>query len=331
MSGITRVLLTVFIFLNILVMLLMVRLVPGYYHKLRFNASDSRKRACISIYRGFATVSFLVATVCTIMDLTYFVRVFPFFSNTSALCYTYCCQNIVEQQKTAVYARVVLTPLIFLIELLVSIFTLSKKTDMYGFFRRANTVSLSCTKSVTAKAVQILALWGIMVFVQHIAMSVIMISLLVIKFAAVVLPVLACLVSALFCIVIFTAQLFYVCQLPRSQRKISLVCTCIQLLAILAFISLISSLLILYFFFYYSMKLDFSSVGGFAVSFIPTVVLAAIGWFVRRKLLKTGGDTDEENHGRYTQNPARSVTGDLVEVDVDQSKKEERQPLLHTN
>ena len=333
-------LLIVFVFLNILVMLLMVRFMPGYYRRLPFNANDNSKEAYISIYWGLGTVSFLLATTGTILDLVYFVRIFTVLSDkdVSSFCsagkHHECCRNTISPLLTAVRTRVVLTPLILLIELLVSILTVCKKTDLCVCFSRSNTTQQFCTccsVNITCKLFHILALWGIMAFVQHITMCVIIVSFYVISSTETIPLVMFC-ASAIFCLIILTAHLFYICKVPRSLHKISAVC--IQLIALMAFVGLTVALILLY---YVINIIQFHGIGSIAISLIPSIALSAIGWYMKRRFLKTGGNTREEEEPNG-DNPPQSVAGgqDLVEVVVDQSideseSEEEQTPLLHIN
>ena len=67
-----------FVFLNVLVILLMVRFVPGYYHRFvsRVNGDVNARHASLSFYWGCALVFFFLAMGLHLLDLGLYIYIY---------------------------------------------------------------------------------------------------------------------------------------------------------------------------------------------------------------------------------------------------------------
>ena len=151
-----------------------------------------------------------------------------------------------------------------------------------------------CCKFLYLKFAQILALWNIYAFLHLVSVSALPLFLWLFILPIRTLTMTTLLASTIFCVIAFTALLIkYLGNIKDYRRKLS---SCILrpliialFLATVILMSLIYSKLI-------ATGLEANSFSGFLVSFLPTVVIATIGWFIS---WKNNYKTQENDY--YTQ------------------------------
>ena len=271
-----HLLLARFVFLNVLVMLLMVRFVPGYYHRFvsRVNGDVNARHASLSFYWGCALVLFFLAMGLHLLDLGMYIILYGSF-------WDYAVKTCFSTKFVAVVA-----------ELVVCVFVCKRNTITVDIpFQKCTTNVLfcccfcccCCSSNLKSKVVQTLALWGIMVFVQHITASLIPLCFTIILQPAEVLSILALAASTLFCTIIFVAHLLHLRQVAGHLQKIAF---CIQMFAIVSFIGLAIVSIVVYLQFL-TAGVEFNGLGGFLASLVPSIILSAVGWYVKTKFLDT--------------------------------------------
>jgi hypothetical protein len=135
-----------------------------------------------------------------------------------------------------------------------------------------------CCKFLSSKFAQILALWSIYVFLHLVSMSALPLLLWVFVLPIRTFTMTALLISIIFCITAFIALLIkYLGNITDYKRKM---CSCIlRPLGIVLFLvtviltSLVYSKLI-------TKGLEANGISGFLASFLPSVVIATIGWII---------------------------------------------------
>ena len=168
-KAIHRLLLAGFVFLNVLVMLLMVTFIPSYYHMLCTKVnSDVNSNIYLSFYWGCALVFFILSMALFLLDL----MVYVWLCSDSEICST---ELAIGYLVTCISTRFVVT----VVELIVCAIVCKRNTITVPIpFQKCTTNVLfccccccCCTSTLKSKAGQTLALWGIVVFVQHITAS----------------------------------------------------------------------------------------------------------------------------------------------------------------
>ena len=273
-----------FVFLNVLVMLLMVRFVPGYYHKFvsRVNDDVNTRHTSLSFYWGCALVFFFLAMALHLVDLGLFAL---FMASTVSDSPSF--NDFTVSLITCIFTKFVAV----VAELVVCVFVCKRNTITVDIpFQRCTTNVLfcccfccCCPRNLKSKVVQTLALWGIMVVVQHITACLIPLCFTIILHPAEVLSVLALIASTLFCTIIFVAHLLHLRQVVGHLQKTAF---CIQMLAIVCFIGLAIVSIVVYLQFLRD-GVEFNGLGGFLGSLVPSIILSAVGWYVKIKFLDT--------------------------------------------
>ena len=163
-----------------------------------------------------------------------------------------------------------------------------------------------CSSNLKSKVVQTLALWGIMVVVQHITASLIPLCFTIVLQPAEILSVLALAASTLFCTIIFVSHLLHLRQVAGHLQKIAF---CIQMFAIVSFIGLAIVSLAVYLQFLRD-GVEVNGLGGFLGSLVPSIILSAVGWYVKTKFLdtKTSAADPQPTASNLTTEPDRLET-----------------------
>ena len=279
-----HLLLAGFVFLNVLVILLMVRFVPGYYHRFvsRVNGDVNARHTSLSFYWGCALVLFFLAMALHLVDLGLYIYIYI------AL---YHRDNAVKTCFSIKFVAVVA-------ELVVCVFVCKRNPITVDIpFQKCTTNVLfcccfccCCSSNLKSKVVQTLALWGIMVVVQHITASLIPLCFTIVLQPAEILSVLALAASTLFCIIIFVSHLLHLRQVAGHLQKIAF---CIQMFAIVSFIGLAIVSLVVYLQFLRD-GVEVNGLGGFLGSLVPSIILSAVGWYVKTKFLDTKTSADPQ-------------------------------------
>ena len=274
---IDRLLVAGFVFLNVLVMLVMVRFIPSYYHKFvrRVNSevNSNTRHVYLSFYWGCALVPFFMAMVLCLFDLTVYI-VFLTVRGPNKL-YLWTCISI----------KFVVT----VVELIVCAIVCKRNPiTVHIPFQWCITNVLfcccsycCCSSTRKSKVVQTLALWGIMAFVQHITASLIPIGFAIISQPKETLSIIALIASTVFCTIIMVAHLLHLGKVSGHKKRVAF---CTQIFAVALFIGLAVVLIATYI-----LLLDSGyelGLGGFLGSLVPSVILSAVGWYVQARLLK---------------------------------------------
>ena len=176
-----------FVFLNVLVMLLMVRFVPDYY--VRFvsrvngdvNTRHMSRDVYLSLYWGCTVVLFFLAMALCLLDLFfYFLVLTPTLYWSSSFL-----TGIVVSTIFCISTKFVVVVLELIVCVMVHVYKKNTTAvDTPTPFQTSTESVLPvfccyccrctcCSRNLKSKVVQTLALWGIMVFVQHITASLI--------------------------------------------------------------------------------------------------------------------------------------------------------------
>ncbi len=268
--------------MNISVMLVVLRVTPGLYNKLvdRLAEETRSNEFYRMIYWGGATVFFFVVIVLFLADV-FALCILPIYVLT-------------DMKKTTWGVVVILKVVITAIEIGICTWTCnrSKKGIDFPFSCFTNVYCCCCfcckccSRNVKCQAVQTLALWAIVSFVQHLAMSVVPIFFIVILLPGEGFSILAMCLAALFCIIMLVSHVLYMghAYRARANRRNSVAMFMVQILLIVSLLGVVIGIILLY------IKLlgdgaSFNGIGGLFVSLLPSVALAMIGWFVKKKLL----------------------------------------------
>ena len=135
-----------------------------------------------------------------------------------------------------------------------------------------------CCKFLSSKLARILALWSIYVFLHLVSMSALPLFLWVFVRPIRTLTMTTLLISIIFCMTAFIALLIkYLGNITDYKRKM---CSCIlRPLAIVLFLTALILMLIIYNKLI-TTGLEANGISGFLASFLPSVVIATIGWII---------------------------------------------------
>ena len=255
----------------------MVRLIPSYYptfvRKVQNSDVNSNTRhVYLSFYWGCALVLFFLAMVLHLSDLCLYIITFIYYDHYYV--------------ATCFLTKLVVT----VVEFIVCAIVCKRNTiTVHIPFQSCTTNVLfccccccCCSSTLKLKVVQTMALWGIMVFVQHITASLIPVGYDIILHPPETLSILALFASTLFCTIIVVAHLLHLGKVYGYQDRAAF---CMQIFAIALFIGLAIVLNTIYLLLLgVGYELSF---GSFLGSLVPSAVLSAAGWYIKTKFLDT--------------------------------------------
>ena len=284
-----------FVFLNVLVMLLMVRFIPGYcqtfVRKVHNSDVNSNTR---HVYLSLASTGDRCALV-----LFFLAMVLCLFDLWLSILYLFNGNFITLVICTCISTKLVVT----VVEVIVCAIVCKRNPiTVHIPFQWCITNVLfccccccCCSTHLKSKVVQTLALWGNMVFVQHITASLIPVCHAIILQPAELLSILALFASTVFCSIMFVAHLLLLGHEKKGKDKETgyqeRTAVCVQMVAIALFIGLAIVMISVYLLFLAD-GFEFSGLGGFVGSLIPSVILSAAGWYVKTRFLDTKSTPD---------------------------------------
>ena len=139
----------------------------------------------------------------------------------------------------------------------------------------------ACCRFLNSKFAQILALWNIYAFLHLVSISALPLLLWIFILPIRTFTMTTLLASTIFCVTAFTALLIkYLGNIKDYRRKL---CSCIlrPVIIVLFLVTVILTSLIYNQFI--TTGLEANSISGFLVSFLPTIALTTIGWFISWK------------------------------------------------
>ncbi len=288
--------LAAFVLINISVMLFMVRVIPQVYSKFVKVAHEAKPLYC-TFYWGGSTVLFILVIIlflCDVVGLSLSAK------DVSKAGHKY--NRTYKVSTHAVGTVTAVKALIFIVEMIVSVLICKNiRKGIHFPFRRLVCVCccccICCSDRVKHKAIQAVALWSIMSFVQHLAMSAVPIFILVILSPAKTISILALCLSALFCTIMLVTHVLYMCQVYGSKNgrptfsAVSVATFLVQILLVLCVLGMVIVIIILYLtIINEGAKFNF---GSFFVSLVPSAILSMIGWYVKIKLLQSSSKSAE--------------------------------------
>ncbi len=281
----------IFVLLNISVMVVIIKVTPGLYRKIiemvSAETSLRLKKMYCAVYWGGVTVLFFLVIVLFLADLFVLIILFADYI-------WFASRNI---WATVVTVKVIVA----VVELIVCIVTYTKNMGGVDLpFKRFVNIyvhvccpccasdSRECPQDLKHHVAQTLALWAIVSFVQHLAMSAIPVIFLLILYPGEGFSLLATCLSALFCLIMLVSYMLYMQQVFGARTMANccafLATFVVQVLLIISLLSVVITTVVLYITML-GYGASFSGVGGLLVSLIPSATLSAIGWFIKTKLL----------------------------------------------
>ena len=277
-----------FIFLNILTPIALAKSVSIYYPKTK---TESLGFKCL--YRATAILAFLFN------PLYYGTSILRSFSIprplivSCILCLSDpCCvipsdTSVYHDEVLTLVAKVTIISISVLTELVVSIYAVK--------YRFVDQRSLKCGchswRWCVKLIVHVLALWNILIAVQIFITTAIPIGVLLWIFPQLTIIHVIFILMMPISFTLITAYILYQCQQPRKKmvvgcnRKHCGKC-CAQLLAIIATLGLIVTLLVLYEFILQVQVEVGSGLRGVVLSLLPSFLLPALGWYLKRRSQK---------------------------------------------
>ncbi len=244
-ASLDHLILAIFVLLNISVMLVVLRVTPGLYSKLvnRLAEETRLNEFYRMFYWGGATVLLFVVIVLILADVAMLclIRVYGITDNKGE-----------TKRGVVVILKVVITA----IEIGICTLTCNrnKKGIDLPFSCFTNVYCCCCfcckccSRNVKCQAVQTLALWAIVSFVQHLAMSVVPIFFIVIVYPGEGFSILAMCLSALFCIVMLVSHVLYMghAYRARANRRNSVATFVVQMFLIVSLLGVVIGIVLLY-------------------------------------------------------------------------------------
>jgi len=287
-----------FIFLNILVVMLSVQFAPHWYNKLKQMAIFSDQ--LMPIYWATIIVLVLVNTLFLIASLAMY-SAHPRTGTCILHPETSLCSStdMYTDLMAAVIARILLLPLALMVEFIIAV-RIFKDTSVPipAAIEKSCCCFFRCFSHKTrSKIIQTFALWHLMVSLQLVAMSSIPISITTIVSPGYTIPVLAMGVSTVLCFIVSVAHLLQ----PATSNKITSSCQSrvgikvFQLLRGIIFFGLLIMLALIYF---VMLKYGVSSTkgaAGYIFPLLPYLPLSAIGYYIKRKFFSS----ETKNSGCY--------------------------------
>ena len=295
----------------------MVRFVPGYYHRFvsRVNGDGNTRHTSLSFYWGSTLVFFFLAMGLHALDLWGY---FSIIRLTSIPMDNSLKDAITESTIICISTKFV----VMVVELIVCMFVCKRNTITVDIpFQQYTTNVLfccccccCCSSNLKSKLVQTLALWGVMVVIQHITASLIPFCFTIISQPAEVLSILALMASTLFCTIMFVTHLLHLRQVVGCLQRTAFY---IQMFAIVCFVGLAIVSLAVYLQFLLA-GVEFNGLGGFLGSLVPSIILSAVGWYVKTKFLDTNTSADPQPTAPNltAELDQRGTTDDVLETVV---------------
>ena len=302
-------LLCAFVFLNILTPIVLAKIIPQYYPKIKGKASTYD--GCL--YWGTAFTTFIYNFTYTGNSFwNHLGKNLPTITSCIIHLSMYPCTipastTVYGDEVSTLFTKVIIIPIAIFVDLFISIYAVRCH---FITARLRYDHKYSCLKHCMLQSVHVLALWNIMVTIQLTIMTAIPLTVLLLVHPQMTILLLIFLITVLVGLTLIVAYLMYQCQQPRRRRAFGSPRNCaktlVHLVLIIAILGLIMMLLVLY----ELMLLVQAQVGikGLVLSLLPSLPLTAVGWYWKWKKSRRKAVTDMEEQQHVNAVEPKSST-----------------------
>jgi len=296
-------LLALFIFLNILVVMLSAQFAPHCYNKLKQTAISSDH--LLPIYWATAVVLGGFNTLTLIISLAGY-------SNNpqtgtcilhpeTSLCKYLRSTDMYTDLMAAVIARILLLPLALMVEFIIAV-RIFKDTSVPipAAIEKSCCCFFRCFSHKTrSKIIQTFALWHLMVSLQLVAMTAIPLSITTIVSPGYTIPLLAMCAFIVLCFIVSVAHLL---QPANTSNKITSSCQSrvgikiFQLLKVITFFGFLITLVLTYFMMLKYGASSTKGAAGYIFPLLPYLPLSAIGYYIKRKFFSSEANSNKSGY-----------------------------------
>ena len=289
-------LLIAFVLLNVIVVLLLLRFVPRYYHYLVKSLSKTRFKHAENMFWTFTlfTIGWNILVhvdYCSSYGVVlYTLRSHCFEIDPLASCSPNLPSSLYKDDLSAYITKVASVLITLVVYLLLAAYT--PKASRYPIpysVRRLCCCFGCCCRSNNSKIIQTFVLWNILLFVHFVTMTTIPIVVFIFLAPAKTIAVLATFITFILITLIVIA---HVLEFVNSRRRIrgnqpSQFCCmhqCIQLTVIVAISALVIVVLVVYHTVLVNgTDIHRSGVYGIVWSLLPSFILSLVGWYMKWK------------------------------------------------
>ena len=281
-------LLSSFVFLNVLTPIVIALLVPVYYPKVRTKASNGDFVGCL--YWATAFIAF-------VLNVNYIQMTFRFHIINNEPAITTCVVHLSRfpctiPSNSSVYTDEILTLLvkvITIVELFIAVYVVRHfitARRQYGHIYNVRRIRYDhryyCCKLHLLQSVHVFGLWNIFISIQLATMTVLPLGVLLLTHPQVTILLLIFFILVLVSLILIISYLLYWCQVPRRRYSPK---RCVKSLVHLILIITILGLIILLVALYEIMLMVQAQVGikGIVLSLLPSLPLSAVGWYLNWK------------------------------------------------
>ena len=286
-------LLSTFVFLNVLTPIVIALLVPVYYPKVRTKASNGDFVGCL--YWATAFIAF-------VLNVNYIQMTFRFHIINNEPAITTCVVHLSRfpctiPSNSSVYTdeiltllvKVIIIPASTIIELFTAVYVVRHFITarwQYGHIYNVRRIRYDhryyCCKHHLLQTVHVFGLWNIFISIQLATMTVLPLGVLLLTHPQVKILLVIFFILVLVSLVLIISYLLYWCQVPRRRYSPK---RCVKSLVHLILIITILGLIILLVALYEVMLMVQEQVGikGIVLSLLPSLPLSAVGWYLNWK------------------------------------------------
>ena len=281
-------LLSAFVFLNVLMPIVLTKLVSLHYPKMRTKASTGDFIGYL--YWAAAGTAFLinVGYIATSLAKQYYSN-HPSITSCMLQLSNYKCliptdTSVYNDEVLTLVAKFTIVPVAVLIELLISVYTITNDCDVRQKYVSCKRSSL---KHYLLLSVQTIALWSILVAIQLLAMTVTPLCVLLLISPQVTITSIIFWLLSPVGLTLVIAYMLYQCQKPRKRSfQSSVKCCgsmCVYFVVITATIGLILTLIVLYEVMLLVQVQIETGLKGVFLSLLPSLPLSALGWYLKKR------------------------------------------------
>ena len=292
-------LLCAFVFLNILAPIVLAKIIPQYYPKIKGKASTYD--GCLYWATAFTTFIYNVAytgnsfwnhfgkNLPTITACIIHLSMYP--------CTIPASTTVYGDEVNTLFTKVIIIPIAIFVDLFISNYTVRCHfiTARLRYDHRYH-----YWKHYMLQSLHVLALWNILITIQLTTMTAIPLGVLLLTHTQMTILLLIFLIIVLAGLTLIVAYLMYQCQQPRRRRAFGSPRNCAKTLVHLVLIIAILGLIMMLLGLYELMLLVQVQPGikGLVLSLLPSLPLTAVGWYLKWKKSrrKVTTDTEEQQH-----------------------------------
>ena len=309
-------LLCAFVFLNILTPIVLAKIIPQYYPKIKGKASTYD--GCLYWATAFTTFIYNVAYTGNSF-WNHFGKNLP----TITACIThlsmYPCTipastTVYGDEVNTLFTKVIIIPIAIFVDLFISIYTVRCHfiTARLRYDHRYH-----YWKHYMLQSVHVLALWNIMITIQLATMTAIPLTVLLLVHPQETILMLMFLVMVLVGLTLSAAYLVYQCQETRRRR----ICcngrhcgrTFVHFVSIVAVLGLVIELLVLYELMLLVQAHIETGVKGILLALLPSFPLSALGWYLKRRLQRRAAADEEQLQLMTGEQQIKNTDGNIDE------------------